>query len=194
MAPRGGTRPNAGRRAGSGKYGEPTKIVRIPYSLDPQVQDALAVYEQRRDLDSDSISIILTPAIAPIRVKRPLYTSRVSAGFPSPAEDYIEKRIDLNDQLIQNREATFFAKVSGDSMINAGIHDGDTLIVDRAVEPKHRSIILAVLEGELTVKRYIKHKGGIWLYPENDAYAPTHVTEEMDFEVWGVVKHSIRSF
>ena len=117
----------------------------------------------------------------------------ISAGFPSPAEDYIDKRLDLNEYLIKHPSATFFVRVEGDSMINAGIHHGDILIVDRALEPAHKKIIVAVINGELTVKRMHKINDTLYLLPENDNFETITVRDEMDFQVWGVVAHVIHS-
>jgi DNA polymerase V len=123
----------------------------------------------------------------------PLFLQMISAGFPSPAEDYIDKRLDLNEYLIKHPSATFFVRVEGDSMINAGIHHGDILIVDRALEPAHKKIIVAVINGELTVKRMHKIKDTLYLLPENDNFETITVRDEMDFQVWGVVAHVIHS-
>lgn len=123
----------------------------------------------------------------------PLYASRVSAGFPSPADDYVDDKIDLNQQLIENPSATFFVRVQGDSMSGAGINNDDVLIVDKSLEAKNRSIVLAVINGEMTVKRLFKNSFSLTLYPENKKYKPIKVTEEMDFEVWGVVTYVIHS-
>lgn len=120
-------------------------------------------------------------------IRRPLFLARIAAGFPSPADDYIEKHLDLNEHLVKHPSATFFLKVEGDSMINAGIHNGDILIVDRSLEASDKKIIVAVVNGELTVKRVRKEKGKLFLVPENDDFTPLCVTEEMDFQVWGVV-------
>jgi len=127
------------------------------------------------------------------RYEIPFFLPMISAGFPSPAEDYIDKRLDLNEYLIKHPSATFFVRVEGNSMINAGIHHGDILIVDRAVEPTHKKIIVAVINGELTVKRMHKIKDTLYLIPENDNFETITVTEEMDFQVWGVVAHVIHS-
>jgi len=117
--------------------------------------------------------------------------SSVSAGFPSPADDYIEGRLDLNQHLIRHPAATFFVRVDGDSMIDAGIHPGDILIVDRALEPKDRNVVIANINGELTVKRIrIKYKK-ILLMPENENYPPLPIPADMDFQVWGVVTYVI---
>lgn len=127
------------------------------------------------------------------RWARPLFMTAVSAGFPSPAEDYIEGRLDLNRHLIKHPVATFYVRVSGDSMIDAGIHPGSILIVDRAVEADDGDIVIARINDELCVKRLRVHEGRVWLMPENDLYQPIEVIDGMDFEVWGRVMHSIRT-
>jgi DNA polymerase V len=124
---------------------------------------------------------------------RPLFLATVSAGFPSPAEDYIEGRLDLNQHLIKHPAATFFVRVAGDSMTGAGIHPGDILVVDRSLEPRDASVVIAVLDGELTVKRISRRAGRLYLVPDNSLYQPLEILEEMEFEVWGVVTSVIHS-
>ena len=121
------------------------------------------------------------------RWARPLFMVSVSAGFPSPAEDYIEGRLDLNRHLIKHPAATFFVRVAGDSMIDAGIHPGDILVVDRAVEPADGRVVIAIIDGELTVKRIAQRGGRLYLVADNSRYAPLEIIEEMEFEIWGVV-------
>lgn len=121
----------------------------------------------------------------------PLFASTVPAGFPSPADDFVEDKLDLNELVVKHPAATFFVKARGSSMINAGITSGDILVVDRSVEPRHNAIIIAILNGELTVKRIQKKDEHIFLMPENPAYKPIPITGEMDFEVWGTVTHVI---
>ena len=128
-----------------------------------------------------------------IEYNLPFFLESVSAGFPSPADDYLEDKLDLNDLLVKNPAATFFVRVSGDSMINAGIYSGDILVVDRSVDPKDGNIIIAVLDGELTVKRIGLTSSGVYLYPENEKYKTIKIKEEMNFEVWGVVRTVIHS-
>ena len=125
------------------------------------------------------------------KCKRPLFLVPVSAGFPSPAEDYIEGNLDLNTYLIKHPAATFFVKVSGNSMIDAGIHDGDILIVDRSLKPADKKVVIAVVNGELAVRRIRVTKGKVILVSENVDYKPLRVEEEMSFEVWGVVTNVI---
>ena len=121
------------------------------------------------------------------RLERPLFMVPVAAGFPSPAEDYMEGKLDLNKHLIKHPAATFFVRVTGDSMIDAGIHPGDILIVDRALEPADKKVVIAVIEGELTVKRIRMTEGKIFLVPENEKYPPMKIEAETNFEIWGVV-------
>jgi DNA polymerase V len=128
-----------------------------------------------------------------IRHKHPLFKSGVSAGFPSPAADYEEGKLDLNKHLIRNPAATFFVRVNGDSMIGAGIHTGDLLVVDRSLEPADKSVVIAVVNGELTVKRIRLRKGKITLEPENEHYHTQQITECVEFEVWGVVTNVIHA-
>ena len=123
----------------------------------------------------------------------PLFSTRISAGFPSPADDYIENALDLNEHLIKHPAATFFVRVTGESMTGAGISSGDMLIVDRSVTAVNGSIIVALLNGEFTVKRLVKRGSAIHLYPENPVYEPIEITKGSEFEVWGVVIHVIHS-
>ena len=116
-----------------------------------------------------------------------MFIVTIPAGFPSPAEDYVEGPLDLNRHLIPHPAATFFVRAKGDSMIGAGIHSGDLLIVDRAVTAIHNSVIIAVLDGDLTVKRLYRVGGILRLMPENPAYPPIEIHPGTDFEVWGVV-------
>lgn len=119
----------------------------------------------------------------------PLYTTNIKAGFPSPADDFLDKSIDLNEHLIPHPAATFLVTVSGDSMIGAGIFPGDILIVDKSLESKHRDIVIAVIDNEFTVKRLIKSVKGNFLYPENPAYHPIKLSEGS--QIWGVVTYVI---
>ncbi|MDQ1610305.1 MAG: polymerase [Pyrinomonadaceae bacterium] len=123
---------------------------------------------------------------------RPLFLARVPAGFPSPAEDYIEGSLDLNRHIIKHPMATFYIRVSGDSMIDAGIYPGDVLVVDRAAEVDSGDIVIARLDDELCVKRLLMKDGQIWLAPENKAFEPIGIKDGMDFEVWGKVICSFR--
>ena len=163
--PRGGARAGAGRPKGQGKYNEQTKPVRIPESM---VNDVLAFVESSG-------------------YQLPLYACAVQAGFPSPADDHMEGKLDLNKHLIKHPTATFFVKAAGESMIKAGIHPGDILVVDRSLEAKHGKIVIAAVDGELTVKRLHQNGKGMYLMPENDAFQPIKINEGSDMIIWGVV-------
>jgi len=116
---------------------------------------------------------------------------KVPAGFPSPAADHAQERIDLNKQLIRNKEATYIFRVKGDSMIGAGIYEGDALLVDRSMDPKHNNIVIAQLNNEFTVKRLYRRGGVVKLVAENNIYLPRLIKEEDDFVVWGVVTFNL---
>lgn len=138
--------------------------------------------QQKKDI----MNTLYTPDLS-TPVSRPLYMTAIEAGFPSPADDYIEGRLDLNQHLIKHPAATFFVKVSGHSMIDAGIFPEDILIVDRSLEAVDKKIVIAVVNGELTVKRLRIRSGRPVLEPENDQYASIEITPDMAFEIWGVV-------
>ncbi len=121
----------------------------------------------------------------------PYAGNSVPAGFPSPADDYLEPAIDLNRFLIKHPAATFYVRVKGNSMEKAGIRNGDLLVVDRAEEMKEGSIVIAILDGEFTVKRISLKKGKLYLVPENDGFEPIEISKERDFEVWGLVSYVI---
>jgi DNA polymerase V len=123
----------------------------------------------------------------------PLASAAVAAGFPSPADDYIESRIDLNDVLIRHPSSTFFLRVSGDSMRDAGILDGDLLVVDRAVEPRAGRVVVAVLEGAFTLKDLTRHRGRWRLEAAHPDYPPLELDERDDARIWGVAIHAIHS-
>ncbi len=125
------------------------------------------------------------------KLSRPLMASRIAAGFPSPAQDYIEGKLDLNEHLIVHEASTFFVRVDGYSMQGAGILPDDLLIVDRALEAVHNRIVIAIVDGELTVKRLKIEGTEYYLVPENAEFAPIHIQEEMDFIIWGVVTYVI---
>ena len=134
--------------------------------------------------------VVLNPAALPL----PLYTSRIAAGFPSPADDHLEAPLDLNEHLVKHPAATFVVKVEGDSMTGAGIYAGDLLVEDRSLEAKSGSIVVAVVNGELTVKRLWMRNRRVRLVPENPAYKPIEIGDFSELVVWGVVAHVIRSY
>lgn len=142
----GGKRPGAGRRKGSGPYGEQTRPIRVPLSLVPCIKDLLsnATNTNLRKMGSSCIDRIYQSG-EPTPLSLTLYASRVAAGFPSPADDYVEGLLDLNSHLVKHPAATFFVRVAGDSMVGAGIHPGDILVVDRSLEPVDGKIVIAVL-------------------------------------------------
>lgn len=166
----GGKRERAGRPKGRNRYGEATTPIRIPQS---------------------KVAHVLAYIQASTEFKRPLYVNKVSAGFPSPADSDIECSLDLNTYLIKHPAATFFLRVSGDSMQNAGIHSGDILIVDKSLAPSNGKIVIAALDGELTVKRLVTQAGRVQLVPENDRYPIIEVNTMQDLLIWGVVTHVI---
>jgi DNA polymerase V len=123
--------------------------------------------------------------------KLPIFATRISAGFPSPADDYMEGKLDLNKYLIKHPAASFFIRVIGDSMINAGIFDGDLLIVDRSLEALSGKIVIAVIDGDLTVKRLLKKQDKIFLAAENPNYSDIEIKDESSLHIWGVVTNVI---
>ncbi len=124
----------------------------------------------------------------------PLCGELVKAGFPSPATDYREESLDFNSYLVKNHSATFTVKVDGDSMIEEGIQSGDLLIVDRSMEARSGQVVVAVLDGEFTVKKLMRQDGDYWLCPGNPNYEAVKLEDDADFQVWGVVTHSIHRF
>ena len=117
--------------------------------------------------------------------------SEINAGFPSPADDHTDIELDLNEHLIKHPSATFYVYARGNSMINSGIYDGDLLIVDKSLSPRLKSVIIAVIDGEFTVKRITRINKKLYLLPDNDSYEPIKITSSMKFEVWGVVTYTI---
>ncbi len=116
----------------------------------------------------------------------------ISAGFPSPADDFKEIRISLDKELVKNQESTFYARVSGDSMLGAGIDDGDLLVIDKSLSPENGKIVVCFIDGEFTVKRIKKEKDRLYLMPENKKYNRTEIKEENELIIWGVVKYVIK--
>ncbi len=190
---RGGVRAGAGRKKGSSVYGETTKAIRVPESMLSEVKGML---NQRKKLfrslglNSGSISF---PAESPMSMDIPLFAGKVAAGFPSPADDYIEKTLDLNDLLIQKPAATFFVRASGESMLGAGIHPNDILVVDRSITPTVGKIVICALNDELTVKRLKSIQDGFVLGAENPEYSDIAIREGTELVIWGVVTNVIHS-
>ncbi len=127
----------------------------------------------------------------PLRLSIPLATEKISAGFPSPAEDYLELGIDLNQQLIRNPSSTFFVRVNGDSMAGAGIHNGDLLIIDRSIEPKPSHIVVAILDGSFTLKRLTRYRDSLRLEADNPNFPPIDLNTYGEVQIWGVAMYSI---
>jgi DNA polymerase V len=120
------------------------------------------------------------------------FDTGISAGFPSPAEDFSENRMSLDNELIRNKETTFYARVSGQSMIGAGLDDNDLLVIDRSIEPENNKIAVCFLDGEFTVKRLRVDSDGIWLKPENPNYPIIRINEDNNFVIWGIVTNVIK--
>ena len=127
---------------------------------------------------------------ASVKLERPLIKDGISAGFPSPAEDYLEETLDLNS-LVKNPQATFYGKVRGDSMTDEGLNDGDILVIDRSLEPRNGAIAVCCIDGQFTVKKIKLEDGACWLMPANNAYKPVRVSEGNEFIVWGIVSHVV---
>lgn len=195
---RGGKRLNAGRKTGTGKFGEPTEVVRIPASQKPVIVDFLAAYQRKQQLeDAIEISSLMLPALDHKAIKIPLFNSKVPAGFPSPADDHVEKRLDPSEYLVDQADATFFVTIQGESMIETGLMPGDKAVVDRSKIPVIGDIVLAVVDGDFTIKILNRQKNGNpRLLPANASgkYQPIEIKEGMQFEVWGVVTGSFRRF
>ena len=180
---RGGRRPGAGRKPGTGTYSEPTRPLRVPESLAGAILDYLAAYRKKPEIQVDALPIVTD---APRRAI-PVMSYRVPAGFPSPADDYVQDRVDLNEHLILHRDASFILRVSGWSMVGAGIHDGDEIIVDRAIDPQDGHVVVAVIGNELTVKRLRKDGKSIRLAAENPDFPDIEFLEGEELTIWGVV-------
>lgn len=194
MLSHGGKRSGAGRKKGSGAFGEATKVVRIPESQVDTVKIWLQNYKDQISEASlenlDAISGMMEEAAQLL----PLYSHKVAAGFPSPADDFVEARLDLNEKLAPNHSSTFLLKVQGESMRDAGIFEDDILIVDRSIPPRSGKIVIAAVDGELTVKRLDKRQDGVYLLPENPDFPEIKIHEDSDMVIWGVVTSCIHQF
>ena len=190
---RGGARPNAGRKKGSSAYGETTQAMRVPESLVPVIKTLLDGRKQQFEQLANSTAAILFPTKTPTPIALPLFVGKVAAGFPSPADDYVEKNLDLNELLVQKPAATFFVRAQGESMLGAGIHPNDILVVDRSIEPAPGRIVICALDGELTVKRLERDNEQWQLKAENPAYPDIVIYDELDMVIWGVVTNVIHA-
>ncbi|MBN2646580.1 MAG: translesion error-prone DNA polymerase V autoproteolytic subunit [Thiotrichales bacterium] len=188
----GGKRSGAGRKKGSGAFGETTKVLRIPQSQIAAVKQWLENYKQQLSPEKGSETVLEHGENRERGLA--LYGHKVVAGFPSTADDFIEARLDLNEKLAPNRHSSFLLRVQGDSMRDAGIFDGDLLVIDRSLRPQNGKIVIAALDGELTVKRLAIRPQGTFLLPENPDYPEIPVSEENDMVIWGVVTACIHQF
>lgn len=185
----GGPRLGAGRKTVHG----PTVTIRVPASHKETVVALVQRMKASPIMRFPSWLEMLPLAEQTLPQSFPLMSHSVRAGFPSPADDYVEKRIDLNEELIQHREATFFLRVRGHSMVGAGIDDGDELIVDRAIKPEHGRIVVAAVDGELTVKRFYQRGGIVKLVAESPEYPNIELKDGQEMVIWGVVTKIIKS-
>ena len=186
---RGGFRFGSGRKSGSGYFGEKTKVIRVPASRIIEIKKYIKSRYQTGNTDT-----LMLPHLSPEKIHLNLFDYKVPAGFPSPADDHIEKALDLNEYLVTKKETTFFVKIKGDSMIDASIHDGDIVIVDRSKQAKIGNIVLASVDGEFTIKILAKHLSQPRLLPANEKFQPIIVNESMQFEIWGVITGAVRKF
>lgn len=170
------------------RYYQPVKNMRLPANI--VILNAGVWTKEQASTLAESVRDIHLPDMS-TKLELPLQICSVPAGFPSPAEDYIEHKLDLNSYLVAHPAATFFVRASGNSMTGAHIYDGDLLIVDRALEPTHDDIVIAVVQGEITVKRLHHLKGEIALIPENDNYKKISINEHSELHIWGVVTNAI---
>ncbi|MDX1924267.1 MAG: translesion error-prone DNA polymerase V autoproteolytic subunit [Rickettsiaceae bacterium] len=220
MQSRGGRRDGSGRPKGIGKYSCQTKPIRVPVDMIEQIDIFIREAQFTKHMHNQDSSLVIEGSFAkhnslneslPGKVETysieydqfeiphstyelPLYNSLVSAGFPSPADDNIERRLDLNQYLIPKPTSTFFVRVSGDSMIGAHIYAGDILIVDKSIEARHNKIVIAAVNSELTVKRLYKKNGTIKLVAENPNYPDLTIAAEQDLIIWGVVTSVIHQY
>ncbi|WP_159123067.1 LexA family protein [Acinetobacter variabilis] len=184
---RGGNREGAGRKP---LYDEPTKVVRVPESRVIEIKNYLVQSKEARFNDVASITLVDPSTFMHI----PLASEKVAAGFPSPAQDYVDKTLDMNEHLIQNEAATFIVKVASLSMRDAGIDIDDELVVDRSIEAKHEDIVIALIDNEFTVKRLMIEADSRWLKAENPDFSDIHLQDGQEMVIWGVVTFVIKPF
>ena len=183
----GGSRKGSGRK---GLYNEPTKTVRVPESRVLEIKNYLSGSNNAKFNDVVSITLVNPSSVMSI----PLASEKVAAGFPSPAQDYVEKTLDMNEHLIQNEAATFIVKVASLSMRDAGIDIDDELVVDRSIEAKHEDIVIALIDNEFTVKRLMLEADKRWLKAENPEYSDIHLKDGQEMIIWGVVTYVLKPF
>jgi DNA polymerase V len=198
----GGARMGAGRKVGSGKFQEPTDVMRVPTSQKPVISDFLEAYARRQQdnthkMNIDAVSDFMLPSALNNPIQIALYHSKVPAGQPSPADDHIEKRLDPSEFLVDKVDSTFFVTIQGYSMIDAGLLPGDIAVVDRAKLASIGDIVLAMVDGDYTIKTLARSKDGSpLLLPANKSgeYKPIEVKKHMHVEIWGVVTGSFRKY
>jgi DNA polymerase V len=198
----GGKRPGAGRKTGTGTYREETSVIRVPNSQKPVISDFLEAYAKKQRLaelkdNLDSIEEFTQLSAELEQISLPLFESKVPAGLPSPADDHVDARMDPNTYLINKADKTFFVTIQGESMIEVGLMPGDKAIIEKDKVPAVGDIVLAMIDGEFTVKTLAKQKDGMpKLLPANASgrYAPILITQQMQFKIWGVVTGSFRKF
>lgn len=194
----GGKREGAGRKPGTGLYKEPTTVMRVPSSQKVVIRDFLSAYAKKQAAQGlDGIKEFALPDLTAEALAIPLFNSKVPAGLPSPADDHVEKRMDPNSFLIDAVDSTFFVTIQGESMLEAGLMPEDKAVVDRAKTAVIGDIVLAMVDGEFTIKTLAKQKNGDpRLLPANSsgAYHPIDIKGTMQFEIWGVVTGSFRRF
>ncbi|MCE7915138.1 MAG: peptidase S24 [Nitrosomonas sp. PRO4] len=204
MSNHGGKRENAGRPLGQGKFGEPTVTMRVPESQKATIKSFLEALQRKRARIDGGTPVMDTevdefffPEISDQPTRLPLFSTKVAAGFPSPADDHIEKRLDVSEFLIDHAASTFFVTIKGESMIDVGLLPGDKAVVDRSKTPGIGDIVLAVVDREFTIKilDYGANKMPR-LMPANSsgAYRPIYIRPDMQFEIFGVVTGSFRRF
>ena len=179
----GGKREHAGRKA---KYQEKTVVMRVPMSKVAAIQSWLQPHPSDTKVDAQHIQLQAIQIRSELALPAPLES--VAAGFPSPAQDYVEDAIDLNQYLVQNPLSTFILRVNSLSMKNAGIDVGDKILIDRSLTPEHGDVVLAMINNEFTVKRLMQEKDqDVWLKAENPDYPDIHLHSEEELVIWGVV-------
>lgn len=191
-----------GRRQGTGKYKEPTKVIRVPESQKSAVEDFLEAFARKQEqglfkLNLDVVGDFEFPELNPASIALPLFNSKVPAGFPSPADDHLEKRLDPSEFLVDQVDSTFFVTIMGYSMIDAGLLPGDKAVIDRSKLASVGDIVLAIVDGEFTIKTLGRSKDGSpLLLPANKSgeYKPIEVKKHMHVEIWGVVTGSFRKY
>jgi DNA polymerase V len=193
----GGFRPGAGRKKGSGVK-EPSAMLRVPVSQKPIIKSFVEAYQRKKIQKSlDPVAEFEYPALNAPKLELTLFNSKVPAGFPSPADEHVEKRLDANEYLIDDHDATFFVTIQGYSMMDSGLLPGDKAVIDRSKVPAVGDIVLAIVDGEFTIKLLGRAKNGHpRLLPSNNSgeFKPIEIKDGMTFEIWGVVTGSFRRF